>query len=154
MPMVHNPWTICMATCEAPWMCHGLVTYWKHHSHITSWCGNDACVLQCKNCVSNFAVQNRHIRLSAHIKVDICLFFVAILWLFCRHVCMWRGCGNDVALESKWCKTVAKYLHNWCGYNVRSGTWGGLVEQFKFQVRILASPRTDMSRTVSPSVID
>ena len=33
-------------------------------------------ILQCK------------IGVSGHIKVDICLFFVAILWLFCRHVFM------------------------------------------------------------------
>ena len=66
MPMAHNPWAMRMATmpCEVPWKCHGVVTHWKHHSHITSRCGNDAWFLQCKKCVSHFAVHNRHIRIS------------------------------------------------------------------------------------------
>ena len=80
--MVHNPWAIRMATCEAPWKCHGLVT----HGKIIATSPHDVEMMRVF-CSAKTAYQMLQckISVSAHIKVDICLFYVAILWLFCGY---------------------------------------------------------------------
>ena len=54
------------------------------------------------------------IGVSAHIKVDICLFFVAILWLFLDMF----ACDVAVELMWLWSQNDARMLRQFCTIDV------------------------------------